>query len=58
MNNLCLHNIEDASVTQKDFGSFRTFTLYFKQKNSKGFQVEIFTDLDTELDLTVEKVPC
>jgi len=58
MNNLCIHNVKDVFVTQKDFSDFRTFNLIVKDKNDKYFHIELFTGLKNELDLTVEKVPC
>tara|TARA_Y100001938_G_C8080900_1_gene429002 strand:+ start:1850 stop:2062 length:213 start_codon:yes stop_codon:yes gene_type:complete len=53
MDNLCLHHVEEVFVSQKDFSDFRTFNFVFKQKDGKRFQVETFTTLKTELDLTV-----
>lgn len=52
MNNLCLHHIKDVYVKQKDYNDFRTFTLILRDKSNKHFQIELFTDLKTDLDFT------
>ena len=53
MNNLCIHNVKDVFVKQKDFSDFRTFTLIVRDEDNKPFQIELFTGLKTELDFPV-----